>query len=24
MRAIVDANPAERVLRPMRELMLSG
>jgi len=24
MRAIVDANPAEHVLRPMRELMLSG
>ena len=24
MRAIIDANPAEHVLRPMRELMLSG
>ena len=24
MRTIVDANPAEHVLRPMRELMLSG
>jgi hypothetical protein len=24
MRAIVAANPAEHVLRPMRELMLSG
>ena len=24
MRAIVDANPVEHVLRPMRELMLSG
>jgi ABC-type polysaccharide/polyol phosphate export permease len=24
MRAIVDANPAEHVLRPMRELMLAG
>jgi ABC-type polysaccharide/polyol phosphate export permease len=24
LRAIVDANPAEHVLRPMRELMLSG
>jgi hypothetical protein len=24
MRTIVDANPAERVLRPMRDLMLSG
>ena len=24
MRAIVDANPAEHVLRPMRDLMLSG
>jgi ABC-type polysaccharide/polyol phosphate export permease len=24
LRAIVNANPAEHVLRPMRELMLSG
>jgi ABC-2 type transport system permease protein len=24
IRAIIDANPAEHVLRPMRELMLSG
>jgi hypothetical protein len=24
MRAIIDANPAEHVLRAMRELMLSG
>jgi hypothetical protein len=24
MRTIVDTNPAEHVLRPMRELMLSG
>ena len=24
MRAIVDVNPAEHVLRPMRELMLTG
>jgi hypothetical protein len=24
MRAVVEANPAEFVLRPMRELMLSG